>query len=268
MIPRIGPSSLYRLLLLICILVGLTSCKNRPSDESKRALKTSSIEPAEPRRNQEISTETVTKKHDIEMSKSITQTEANELVDVSTAIPNAVIDLRYATTNNFTGKIVYETPRCLLRANVLTALQKVEAAARAKGFSLWIWDCYRPFSAQEKLWSEVPDEKYVARPVRKNGKLSEGSKHNRGAAVDLSLYDLKSSAAPIAMPTAYDDFSEKAHRNFAGATAKEKQNSRMLESLMTEFGFEPMPTEWWHFDGPGWKDYPLEDIPLSSFVAP
>jgi D-alanyl-D-alanine dipeptidase len=96
--------------------------------------------------------------------------------------------------------------------------------------------------------------------VSRRGKPVSGSKHNRGAAVDLSLVD--SAGYEVDMPTGYDEFSSKAHRGWRGASAAAKQNSSILEEAMVRQGFEPLPTEWWHFDGPNWNRYPLSDEPL------
>ncbi len=183
------------------------------------------------------------------------------LVDVKTVIPDVHLDIRYATTNNFTKTAVYEEPRCVLRYSVLQALSRAADELREGGYSLWIWDCYRPFSIQEKLWAVVPDAKYVAKPVRDGKQLVEGSKHNRGAAIDLTL---ARDGVPIAMPTEYDDFSKKAHRDYDGATPEQIAHRSLLEDAFVRQGFEPMSTEWWHFDGPGWASFPLEDVSLRS----
>jgi beta-N-acetylhexosaminidase/D-alanyl-D-alanine dipeptidase len=184
------------------------------------------------------------------------------LVDVRQWIPEIAQDIRYATTNNFTRVAVYPTARCLLRFAVVKRLVRVQRALEKRGLGLKVWDCYRPFSVQEKFFAIVSDEKYVARPVRKNGQPVSGSKHNRGAAVDITLIDAKTGQERT-MPTGYDDFSEKAHRDYAGATPEQKRNRELLQQAMVKEGFEPLPTEWWHFDGPGWQKYPLSDEPLA-----
>ncbi|MBI3542429.1 MAG: M15 family metallopeptidase [Deltaproteobacteria bacterium] len=170
------------------------------------------------------------------------------------------LDLRYATKNNFTHKKVYPSARCLLRAEVAEALARVQRKLRDRGLGLKLWDCYRPFSVQKKFWLLVPDERYVARPVERNGKPHEGSKHNRGAAVDLTLVDAKGNE--LEMPTAFDDFSERAHRNSKQAGARALENAKLLEGAMVAEGFVPLATEWWHFDYQGWEKYPLSDQPL------
>lgn len=171
-----------------------------------------------------------------------------------------VLDMRYATTNNFSGKAVYPSARCFLRADVAKRLLAAQAALRKQGLGLKLFDCYRPFHVQERFWAIVPDERYVARPEKKDGVIVVGSKHNRGAAVDVGLVDKTGRELP--MPSGFDDFTEKAHRDFQGAPAEALKNRATLEAAMAAQGFEPLPTEWWHFDGPDWQNYEMLDLPL------
>jgi len=182
------------------------------------------------------------------------------LVDVTTVAPGVRVDLRYATPDNFAGKSVYPVARCLLRAPVAAALARVQQRLAADGLGLMVWDCYRPFSVQQQFWALVPDERYVARPVVRDGVPIEGSRHNRGAAVDLTLVDAEGRALP--MPSAFDDFSARAHRGAATGTPVQRRNAELLERAMTAEGFAPLPTEWWHYDGPDWERYGLLDAPL------
>lgn len=175
-----------------------------------------------------------------------------DLADYDASI---ILDIRYATPNNFTGKTVYPVARCLLRRDVAMRLLKVEEALRRKGYRLIVFDCYRPLSVQKTFWAILPDERYVADPEK-------GSRHNRGAAVDVSLAD--SSGKPLEMPTGYDDFSGKASRGWTGSPAAARRNSELLEAAMKEEGFEPFPSEWWHFDASGWEVYPVSDFPLEK----
>jgi beta-N-acetylhexosaminidase/D-alanyl-D-alanine dipeptidase len=184
------------------------------------------------------------------------------LVEPSSIDKSIVLDIRYATDNNFTGKAVYPAARCYLRKDVATRLLRVQETLRAKGLGLKVFDCYRPYSVQEAFWKIMPDERYVLEPRRENGVIVKSSRHNRGAAVDVTLVDSRGREVP--MPTGYDDFSAKAHRDYAGARVDEKANSLILERAMAAQGFEPLPTEWWHFDGPGWQDYQPLDIPFPA----
>lgn len=184
------------------------------------------------------------------------------LVEPSRLDKSIVLDIRYATDNNFTGQKVYPAARCYLRAGIAERLLRVQAALRSQGLGLKVFDCYRPFSVQERFWSIMPDERYVLEPVRKNGVIVKSSRHNKGAAVDVTLVDARGVELP--MPTGYDDFSTKAHRDDVSASPEARKNSLLLEKAMAAQGFEPLPTEWWHFDGPGWQQYPPLDLPLPA----
>jgi zinc D-Ala-D-Ala dipeptidase len=182
-----------------------------------------------------------------------------DLVEVAVLDPTIRLDLRYATAENFTGEAVYPAARCLLRRDAAERLVRVQRRLRADGLGLLVWDCYRPFAVQERFWTLVPDSRYVAPPVRREGLPVAGSKHNRGAAVDVTLVD--DAGRPLEMPTAFDDFSARAHRG-AAASPVARVNAARLEAAMTAEGFEPFRTEWWHFDAPGWQGYELLDVPL------
>jgi zinc D-Ala-D-Ala dipeptidase len=170
------------------------------------------------------------------------------------------VELPYATPRNFTGVAIYPVNRCLLRPGVAERLARVQQRLRADGLGLLVWDCYRPFSVQRRFWALVPDARYVAQPVVVGGRPVEGSKHNRGAAIDVTLVD--ATGHPLEMPSAFDDFSERAHRGWPGASPAARRNAETLERAMTAEGFVPLPTEWWHFDAPGWQDAEILDRPL------
>lgn len=176
----------------------------------------------------------------------------SDFVDVTTVIPDAVLEMHYATEDNFTGKQVYPVAHCKLRRAVATRLAKAAKTLRAKHRRLLIWDCYRPTSIQEAFWKLVPDERYVANPKK-------GSRHSRGAAIDLALVD--DDGKPVALPTRFDDFSEAAHRKRA-LVGDAGAEARTLEAAMKSAGFVPMPTEWWHFDAPDAAKFALSDEPL------
>jgi D-alanyl-D-alanine dipeptidase len=186
-----------------------------------------------------------------------------QLVDVSSTYAHMIIDLRYATPRNFTKRALYPAgARCFLRRAVAERLARVQAALELEGFGLKLWDCYRPLSVQRLMWKLVPDERYVADPAK-------GSRHNRGAAVDVTLVDKRGAELP--MPTPFDDFSERAHRDFnvlddklPGESAAALENRDRLERAMKAEGFVPLPTEWWHFDAPDWASYPIADDDLAS----
>jgi len=186
--------------------------------------------------------------------------QAAGLVEPTQLDGSLILDIRYATDNNFTGKQVYPSPRCYLRQDIARKLVKVQELLHRQGLGLKVYDCYRPFSVQEQFWRIMPDERYVLEPVRKDGVIIKSSRHNRGAAVDVTLVDMQ--GRELTMPTGFDDFTEKAHRNSTYAPADALKNSRILEKAMASQGFEALPTEWWHFDGPGWQEFSPLDLPL------
>ncbi len=182
------------------------------------------------------------------------------LVDITSVEPGIRLDIRYATANNFTGQAVYPAAKCYLRRDVAFRLAAAHQALASEGLGVKVYDCYRPFSVQKRFWELVPDENYVAKPVEKNGKPVIGSKHNRGAAVDITLVDARGDE--LEMPTPFDDFTEKAGRAHAGNSPAAQANMKKLEAAMTAQGFDPLPSEWWHFDGPGWQGFDLLDVPF------
>jgi len=165
-----------------------------------------------------------------------------------------VYDVRYATENNFTGKILYQSTKIFLRKSAADSLKKVnEYLKNNYNLRLKIFDGYRPLSVQNFMWSVFPDENYVANP-------SKGSRHNRGAAVDLTLVDMNSKE--LNMGTEYDDFTEKAHSNYKNLPEQILKNRNILINTMQRFGFHPIETEWWHFDFKDWKNYSVLDIEI------
>ncbi|MFC1687490.1 M15 family metallopeptidase [Patescibacteria group bacterium] len=174
-------------------------------------------------------------------------------VDIRTLDRTFVLDIRYATKNNFVGKKMYHQPRALLLQSVAQRLLKAHRILKKKGYRIKIWDCYRPLSVQKILWRKKPDERYVANPKK-------GSPHNRGTAIDCTLVDAK--GKKLVMPTPFDAFTKKAHRSATHVSVQERKNMLILERAMKDAGFIPFPMEWWHFNDPEWKKHPLLDIPL------
>lgn len=173
------------------------------------------------------------------------------LVDIRSVNRNIRLDIRYATTNNFLKRKLYPVARCVLRGAAARRLGKVQEDLQKKGLGLKVYDCYRPLSVQRLMWQVRPDSRYVANPAR-------GSRHNRGAAVDITLVDRN--GRELEMPTGFDDFSQRAHRNYTGGSAQSRRNSKILEDAMKKQGFIPLATEWWHFDAPGWDNYAILDV--------
>jgi len=181
------------------------------------------------------------------------------MVDIMTLDDAFELDIRYATDNNFMGKAVYtpEEARCLLRESVAHALVAVHADLKADGYRLKIYDCFRPALVQQRLWEVVSNPDYVAQPIfDEDGVPIQGSKHNRGAAVDLTLITIDGDY--VDMPTDYDDFSEQAHPDNPDMPEAQRLNVKKLSDAMQRHGFTPLSTEWWHFDGPNWETYGLK----------
>ena len=175
------------------------------------------------------------------------------LLDIDASL---VIDLRYATDDNFTGQRVYpQDAPALLTLDTALKLKRANQRFEKDGYGIKIWDGYRPKSVQEIFWELVPDPRYVADPAK-------GSIHNRGASVDVTLVDLGGNE--MEMPTAYDDFSEKAARNYQGSSENARENVAYLTRVMEESGFTGLSSEWWHFDDKS-RNYPLLDVDFEVF---
>jgi D-alanyl-D-alanine dipeptidase len=182
----------------------------------------------------------------------------HNLVELKAICPGIALDIVYATPNNFTGKPVYSMSCCFLLSCTAERLKRVENGLKKQGLGLKVYDGYRPLSVQKEFWKLVPDPRYVADPA-------VGSKHNRGAAVDVTLIDRE--GRDLSMPTSLDDFTEKAHRNYKGGSKEALDNSRKLEKAMAREGFVPLATEWWHFDDPEWKKYPILDLSFEELTG-
>jgi len=183
--------------------------------------------------------------------------DPREMVDLATT--GVALDLRYATTNNFMHERLYPVAKAYLRAPVAAALADVERELAAEGLGLKIWDAYRPYSVTVKMWEPIKNPDFVADPKK-------GSRHNRGAAVDLTLIDLKT-GKELAMPTGYDAFTPRARNDFNELPAEVLANRAKLRDVMTRHGFEPLPSEWWHYDFKGWERFELLDVPLEKLAT-
>lgn len=182
---------------------------------------------------------------------------AHELVNITAINPHIQLDIRYATTNNFTKKKIYSGGYCFLQKPVARALNNVQKELELLGLGLTIFDGYRPLSVQKIFWDLVPDERYVANPTK-------GSRHNRGCAVDVTL--IKADGSAVLMPTEFDDFTTKAHRDYRQLPPEAIANRDLLTTIMTKHGFIGLPTEWWHFDYKTWEEYPILDISFEELI--
>ena len=187
-----------------------------------------------------------------EYKKSIKINPENELIDLEKMVPGIVLDIRYATENNFTGEQIYTSARAYARKPVAEALKKIQADLKPKGLGVKIFDAYRPYRATVKFYEVYRDTTYVASPYR-------GSRHNRGCALDLTIIEL-ASGKELKMPTGYDSFTKAAWPSTPVADPLIKKNRDTLISAMQKHGFRVNSSEWWHFDFIGWKKYDVLDI--------
>lgn len=178
------------------------------------------------------------------------------LVEVVTLDPTIRLDVRYATANNILHRPLYPVVRVFLRAPAARALADIQHELAAMGLGLRVYDGYRPYSVTKQLWEPLKNPDYVADPAK-------GSRHNRGAAVDLTIVDLKT-GEEIAMPTGYDEMTPRAAQSFADLPPDVIANRAKLRDIMMRHGFDPLPSEWWHFDYHGWERFELMDVPLES----
>jgi D-alanyl-D-alanine dipeptidase len=178
-----------------------------------------------------------------------TKVAEDSMTDVSKAASGIQVDLRYATEDNFFHQRFYkDDTRALLRPATTKKLAAAQDEFFGKGLSLKVWDAFRPLHVQREMWKVKPDSNYVANPAN-------GSRHNRGAAVDVTLVD--KDGRELDMGTAFDDFSAKAHLDAAGLTEAAQKNRGLLRTVMERHGFKPLKTEWWHFDDADWEKYGL-----------
>ncbi len=184
--------------------------------------------------------------------ESIQRDSLKRLVDLEKTVDGIKLDIRYATSNNFTHKKVYTSPRAFLRESASQALQEAQKELGKKGIGLKVYDAYRPYAATLLFWKITKDSLFVAAPWK-------GSRHNRGCAVDVGLVDLKTEK-DLEMPTPFDDFSVKAGAFYSDLPLKAKENRDLLIQVMNKYGFSVFPSEWWHFDFRGWENYELLDL--------
>ena len=177
-----------------------------------------------------------------------------ELMELVKLDPTIKLDIRYATDNNFLSTPMYSQARAFLQRPAAEALVRVSHALQAQGYGLLVHDAYRPWYVTKMFWDATPDDKkiFVANP-------SEGSRHNRGCAVDLTLYDLKT-GKPVQMPSGYDEMTGRAYADYTGGTAEERGRRTILRHAMEQEGFTVYPQEWWHFDYKDWKEYPILNL--------
>jgi D-alanyl-D-alanine dipeptidase len=175
-----------------------------------------------------------------EYKKLVREDSTKRMVEVKSVIPAITYDLRYATVDNFMHRKLYtQGDKTFLRLPVVKALAKAGQELNAENLSLKIWDAYRPYSVTVEMWNLIKDDRYVADP-------KNGSGHNKGIAVDLTLID-KTSGTELKMGTGFDDFSDTAHADFKKLSEDALKNRALLKTVMEKYGFKQLETEWWHF---------------------
>jgi len=183
------------------------------------------------------------------------QPELVELVKLDKTIK---LDIRYATANNFLGRPVYTEARAFLQKPAAQALVRVSKNLRRQGYGLVVFDGYRPWSVTKIFWDATPADKkeFVADPAK-------GSRHNRGCAVDLTLYELKTGRA-VEMPSDYDEMTARAHSDYQGGPTEARRLRDLLRAAMEAEGFSVYASEWWHYDYKDWREYPILNLSFTE----
>ncbi|MGC1728977.1 MAG: M15 family metallopeptidase [Steroidobacteraceae bacterium] len=179
---------------------------------------------------------------------------SSDLIELTSLDPTIKLDIRYATTRNFLGTPLYSQARAFMQRPAAEALVRVSHSLAAEGYGLLVYDAYRPWYVTRVFWDAMPPQlhKFVADPA-------EGSRHNRGCAVDLTLYDLKT-GRPVPMPSLYDEASERAYPGYTGGTAGQRRMRELLRRRMEAQGFSVYEFEWWHYDYRDWNSYRIENV--------
>ena len=185
----------------------------------------------------------------------------SELVEITEVEPGVELDVRYATTNNFMSSIFYNEPKAFLQRPAAQAVGRAHRELSQYGFGLLIHDAYRPWYVTKMFWDATPVEQrfFVANPAN-------GSRHNRGAAVDLTLYEL-SNGTPVEMVGSYDEFSPRSYPDYPGGTSRQRWLRERLRRAMEKQGFTVYEGEWWHFDHESWREYGIQNEVFSQIIC-
>ena len=177
-----------------------------------------------------------------------------DLVDLATLDPTIQFDVRYATTNNFMSSVFYQQPRAFMQRPAAEAFVAAHRSLREQGYGMLVHDAYRPWFVTKMFWDATPESMkiFVANPAG-------GSRHNRGAAIDITLYDL-ATGAPVQMTGGYDEFSERSYPDYPGGTSLQRWHRELLRETMEAHGFSVYEFEWWHFDYKDWRAYPILNL--------
>ena len=239
-------------MLLFGLAMGLMACQSPSTSVESPQAPTFQIEPTRP--IVELRREAVAASPPAEEGEFLPPA----LVELSSLDPTLQFDIRYATAHNFLGTPVYEKPMAFLERPAALALLAAHRELSERGLGLLIFDAYRPWFVTKIFWEATPEElrEYVADPAN-------GSRHNRGCAVDVTLCSL-STGRPLPMPSGYDEFSERAHIDFPGGSEETRRNRDLLQDVMQRHGFLSYSSEWWHFDFHDWKRYPILNVSFES----
>jgi D-alanyl-D-alanine dipeptidase len=237
--------SSFKISLVIISLVGGLNCKNNPPEKS-----TSPVDSMEKTfLKDETSTTIETDKSAVKPVEVKNKINTQLWTELS-GKDGFVVDIRYATTDNFTKKKIYDCGKCFLRPEAAKALKNIRSELYEKyGYSIKVFDCFRPKAFQQRLWDIVPNPDYVTPPQK-------GSMHSRGLAVDLTIVDKE--GMELNMGTTYDFFGEEAHQDYKGHSDKINKNRSLLKATMEKYGFGSIRTEWWHYSYTS-KSYPLDE---------
>jgi D-alanyl-D-alanine dipeptidase len=183
-----------------------------------------------------------------------------DLIELQTLDPTISYDIRYATTNNFMQSVFYDEAKAFLQRPAAEALVRAHRSLRQQGYGLLIHDAYRPWYVTKMFWDATPEDKkiFVANPA-------SGSRHNRGAAVDLTLYDLRTGQS-VEMVGGYDEFSDRSFPGYVGGTSLQRWHRDLLREVMEAEGFRVYEFEWWHFDHGDWSQYPIMNQTFGEII--
>jgi D-alanyl-D-alanine dipeptidase len=237
------------LLLIVAVALAVPSVAQNAAPASVQSFRIRPLKPVEELRREAMAATPPPQAADLRKP---------DLVELVTLDSTIKLDIRYASTNNFMSTPFYSQARAFMQKPAAEAVVRANKALKAQGYGLIIHDGYRPWYVTKMFWDGTPADKhdFVANPI-------PGSKHNRGCAVDLSLYDLKT-GQEVQMPSGYDEMSERSYPDYKGGTAEETKRREILRKAMEAKGFTVEPHEWWHFDYKDWEKYPVMNVPFEK----
>lgn len=254
---KIKPLSIIIIIAFAVLLVGGVSYGRYYTSQKEEAEKIEKEKEAQEDKENAKAAEKNADQDDIEepvtteKEQTVEEPADTDFVKITDYIPDIVVDLKYATADNFTGTIIYDFKDAYLRYGTVKKLAVAQEKFKSMGYYIKIWDAYRPFAAQEKLWQVCPNPRYVANPA--NGMKA----HNLGGTIDMTLVTFAGNE--VEMPTAFDDFSLKADRDYSDVSETAAENARMMEGVMTECGFRGYAGEWWDYsDTTAYEAYDFE----------